>query len=418
MPPHRRTSAETLLAHAFDAGAFTATEAIDATGLTRSTVLAACEELVRLGWLHELDDARAAGEYRIGRPARRYELDTAAGVVVGVDAGQHRVTAFVADLRGTVLGRAEGALGESGLEVPVRLAVLADTVDDALAAAGVDRSRILVTVVGIPAPVDAGGASPGDGGFWDRMNPGFADAVPHGRVVVENDANLAALAERPSSGDASFAALLSGERFGSGLVVDGVLLRGAHGGAGEMRVLDIVQGVGSSDGIGATARTLVAEAVAAGDVRPGSPLAADAGASAVFRAAQDGDTVALAIVDRLGDRLARVCVLLASLLDIDRVVIAGAIAQPAVAVIDRARALLDGWHFDPVPDLVASTLGGDVVVIGAVAHAVDAVRADPLSFPLVDPVVVSADGRGEAPASGPSPRSTRAGRTAHPAASR
>ena len=112
MPPPRRTSAETLLAHAFDAGAFTATEAIDATGLTRSTVLAACEELVRLGWLHELDDARAAGEYRIGRPARRYELDTAAGVVVGVDAGQHRVTAFVADLRGTVLGRAEGALGE------------------------------------------------------------------------------------------------------------------------------------------------------------------------------------------------------------------------------------------------------------------------------------------------------------------
>ncbi|MFS2032344.1 ROK family protein, partial [Curtobacterium sp. CT11-45] len=91
------------------------------------------------------------------------------------------------------------------------------------------------------------GASPGDGGFWDRMNPGFADAVPGHRVVVENDANLAALAERPSSGDASFAALLSGERFGSGLVVDGVLLRGAHGGAGEMRVLDLVEGVGSSD---------------------------------------------------------------------------------------------------------------------------------------------------------------------------
>ncbi|MEG8035545.1 ROK family protein [Sphingomonas sp. LR61] len=212
--------------------------------------------------------------------------------------------------------------------------------------------------------------------------------------------------------------MLSGERFGSGLVVDGVLLRGAHGGAGEMRVLDIVQGVGSSDGIGATARTLVAEAVAAGEVRPGSPLAVDAGASAVFRAAQDGDTVALAIVDRLGDRLARVCVLLASLLDIDRVVVAGAIAQPAVAVIDRARALLDGWHFDPVPDLVASTLGGDVVVIGAVAHAVDAVRADPLSFPLGGTDRLSVDDRAAVPAPDPSPRSTRAGRTAHPAASR
>jgi predicted NBD/HSP70 family sugar kinase len=404
MPPPRGTSAETLLAYAFDSSAFTATEAIDATGLTRSTVLGAAEELVRLGWLRELDDARAAGEYRMGRPARRYALDTIAGVVVGVDAGQHRVTAFVADLRGTVLGRAEGALGESGLDVPVRLGVLADTVAAALASADVDRERVLVTVVGIPA-----GASPDDGGFWVRMNPGFADAVPGGRVLVENDANLAALAERPSSGDASFAALLSGERFGAGLVVDGVLLRGAHGGAGEMRVLELVEGVGSSDGIGAVARTFVADAVAAGHIPADAALAADA--ALVFEAAGSGDPVARTIVDRLGDRLARVCILLASLLDIDRVVVAGAIAQPAVAVIDRARDLLAEGHFDPVPELVASSLGADVVVIGAVAHAVDAVRADPLSFPVLS--------RAAAPRGpGPTVPSSRVGRTAHPTASR
>lgn len=382
MPPARGTSAETLLAYAFAVRAFTATEAIDTTGLTRSTVLSACEELIRLGWVRELDDARAAGEYRMGRPARRYELDTATGVVVGVDAGQHRVTALVADLRGTVLGRAAGDLGESGLEVPVRLRVLAETVDQALADAGVHAARVLVTVVGIPAPVDAGGVSPDDGGFWDRMNPGFTGAVPGDRVVVENDANLAALAERPSSGEASFAALLSGERFGAGLVVDGVLLRGAHGGAGEMRVLEIVDGVGSSDGIGAAARTLVVEAVATGVAVTGGSLGPDSDAADVFAAARAGDPVARAIVDRLGDRLARVCVLLASLLDIDRVVVAGAIAVPAAPVIERARALLDRWHFDPVPEIVASSLGADVVVIGAVAHAVDAVRADPLSFTL------------------------------------
>ncbi len=263
----RATSAEAVLAWAFGTGAFTASEAIDATGLTRSTVLAACTELVRLGWLRDLDDARAAGEYRKGRPARRSELDATAGVVVGVDAGQHRVTALVADLRGTVLARAEGSLGESGLEVPVRLRVVEETVASALAAAGVAPDRVLATVLGIPAPVDAAGESPDDGGFWDSMNPGFAAVVPHGVVVVENDANAAALAERPSSGDASFAALLSGERFGAGLVVDGALLRGARGGAGELRVLDLVDGVSSSDGIGRTARTLVRRPA----TRDGSP---------------------------------------------------------------------------------------------------------------------------------------------------
>lgn len=389
MPASRGTSSEVLLAYAFDSGAFTATEAMAATGLTRSTVLAACDELVALGWLTALDDARAAGEYRKGRPARRYALDDRAGVVVGVDAGQHRVSVAVADLRGTVLGRSVASLGEDGLDVAVRLRALSDTVAAALAAAGAEPTEVLTVVVGIPAPVDAHGASPVDGRYWDRMNPGFDALGGLGRVVVENDANLAALAERPSSGDASFAALLSGERFGAGIVVDGVLLRGARGGAGEMRVLDLVDGVHSSDGIGATARVLVAEA--ADRIAPGSLLAGRGGSERVFEAAAAGDPVALEVVDRLGDRLARVCVLLASLLDIDRVVVAGAVASVAEPVLVRARGHLASWDFGPVPELVASRLGADVVVLGAVARAIDVVRGDPLALPVAGrPVSVPA----------------------------
>ncbi|PZE96025.1 ROK family protein [Curtobacterium sp. MCBD17_008] len=383
----RASSAETVLDHALDVGAFTATEAMESTGLTRSTVLAACEDLVARGWLTELDDARTAGEYRIGRPARRYELDPTAGCVVGVDAGQHRVAAFVADLRGAVLARAETDLGTRGLDVGFRLDAVATTVAAALAAAGTDAERVLVTTVGVPAPVDARGVSPDDGGFWVSMNPGFDAVAPGARVVVENDANLAAIAERPSAPEASFAALLAGERFGAGLVVDGVLLRGARGGAGELRALGLVVGVGSSDGLGAAARTAVTAAVDAGRVDPHSPLGRAVAregldAAAVFRAADDGDPVALEVVDQLGDLLARVCVLLASLLDIDRVVVAGAIAGHAGAVIDRASAVLGSGRFDPVPEIVASTLGADVVVTGAVALALDTVRADPLSFDL------------------------------------
>ncbi|ROS75984.1 putative NBD/HSP70 family sugar kinase [Curtobacterium sp. PhB130] len=390
MPQRRGTargsSAEIVLDHAFAARAFTATEAMDATGLTRSTVLAACDELVRLGWIRELDDARAAGEYRMGRPARRYGLDERAGVVVGIDAGQHRIAVLVADLRGTVLGRASGDLGEAGLDVPVRLGVIRDTVARALAAAAVPGDDVLVTTVGVPAPVDAVGASPADdGGYWAAMNPGFGAVLRQGTVVVENDANLAAVAERGAGGDGSFAALLAGERFGTGLVVDGTLLRGAHGGAGEMRVLDLVAGVGSPEGLGSTARVLAAEAVADGRVLPGTPLAAapdGIDAAALFAAAEAGDAVAVELVERLGDRLARVCVVLASLLDIDRVVVAGAIAEPAEVVIAHARRLLDTWHYDPVPTIVASTLGADVVVRGAIALALDVVREAPLALSL------------------------------------
>ena len=76
------------------------------------------------------------------------------------------------------------------------------------------------------------------------------------------------------------------------------------------------------------------------------------------------------------------CVVLASLLDIDRVVVAGAIAEPAVAVIEHARTLLHGWSLDPVPEIVASTLGADVVAHGAIALALDVVQDDPLALQL------------------------------------
>ncbi len=66
------------------------------------------------------------------------------------------------------------------------------------------------------------------------------------------------------------ATLLSGERLGAGLIVDGRLLRGARGGAGELRALDLIGDAGSSYGFGALARQWAQEMVAAhrGDRNP------------------------------------------------------------------------------------------------------------------------------------------------------
>ena len=389
----RRSSLETVLDVAFAEQAFTASTVMARTGHTRSTVLTACDELVRLGWIAELDDARAAGEYRMGRPAKRYELRRTAGVVVGADVGQSRVEAVVADLRGTVLAHAEEPVrpdfDDADRDARDRRAAVLRCVTRALADAGHAASDVLVTTIGVAAPVDAHGRSPNeDDGFWHRMNPGFEDVLAgHGAIVVENDANLAAIAERARGAGESFAALLSGERFGTGLIVDGVLLRGAHGGAGEMRVLALVEGVGTPEGIGAACRTLAAEALAAGRIAPGSVLAEIAArsaldAQAVFAAARDGDRVALQIVDQLGERLAKATIVLASLLDIERVYVAGAIAQPAAAVIARANAVLGSGAFRPVPEVVASALGPDVVLIGAAQRGLDLVRANPLALSL------------------------------------
>lgn len=389
-----------VLDHAWDVPTFTATDAMTATGLTRATVLARADDLVRLGWLREVEDHRPPGGATKGRPARHYAFEPRAGYVLGIDAGQHRVTACVADLRGAVLARAERTQRDDE-DAASRVAVTRAAVAEALDAVGADDRAVLVTVVGIPAPADDRGRSPaGQDGYWPRMNADLATELAAGRtVVVDNDANLAAIAEGSVGagvGASSFVALLSGERFGAGLIVDGTLLRGRHGGAGELHLLDLVEDVGSADGLGFVARAWAQEAIDAGDVPPGSLMRRRAPEPAelvdVVEAAQAGEEAAAAIVDRLGERLARVAAVLTGLLDVERVIVAGALAQAAGPIVESAAAKLPAHTHLPVPTLVASTLGADSVTLGAVHRGVAMVRADPLRFKLPELAGVAAHG--------------------------
>ncbi|GEA86148.1 ROK family protein [Cellulomonas cellasea] len=382
----RRANLAAVLDFAWDAGPFTATDAIDATGLTRTTVLGLCDDLVGLGWLRELSPERLPGDRAKGRPARRYAFDRRAGHVVGVDAGQHRVTASVADLAGAVLARATRVLEAGGEDRATRVGGVRDAVVDALGRAGAHAGSVLVTVVGVPAPTDGLGRPPASADrFWARMNPDLLAALarPGQHVVVDNDANLAAIAEGAVGagvGARSFVTLLSGERFGAGLMVDGVLLRGRHGGAGEMHVLDLVDGVGSASGLAATVRQWLTEDAGLARLRrrlPAEPEFAD-----VTTAALAGDPDAQRVVDRLGDRLARVCAVLGGLLDVERVIVGGAVAGSAGPVLERTTASLASYMHLPVPEVVASTLGADGVHLGAVRRALALVRADPLALTL------------------------------------
>lgn len=388
----RRTNMTAVLQHAWDVQTFTATTAMRTTGLTRSTVLGRADDLVEIGWLRELDDSGAGGGRPQGRPARRYAFEAQAGYVVGVDAGQHRLTACVADLRGRMLARAVRTPERAGDDPSARVALVREAVAEAMASVGAGHQQVLVTVVGVPAPADQHGRSPeGIGGYWARMNPGFADVPETGHtVVVDNDANLAAIAEArvgAGAGVSSFVALLSGERFGAGLVVDDTLLRGRHGGAGELHVLDLVDGVGAADGIGAVARRWACEAIRAGAVPEGSLLLRRAPAppelADVVDAARHGDATASGIVERLAERLARVSAVLAGLLDVERIIVCGGMVSAAEPIIASAAQKLPRHSRLPVAQLLASSLGSDGVAIGAVHHAVSLVRASPLTYDLL-----------------------------------
>jgi predicted NBD/HSP70 family sugar kinase len=382
----KRANAAAVLDYAWGTTAFTASDAIAATGLTRSTVIALCDELVDRGWLRELPNARAAGEYRKGRPARRYELCASAGAVVGVDAGQHCITATVADLRGNVLGRTYTEIDPDGRANIERVATADATIGRALELAGVPKASVLCVAVGVPAPTDLDGNSPeGEYEYWSRMNPGYAAYFRERGLLteIENDANLAAVAEGALGagvGVSSYIALMAGERFGAGYVVDGHLVRGKRGAAGELRLLSLVEGVGSTHGIGALLREWALELRTSGTVDSTSPIMktpkARLGAEVVLDAAADGDEAALALVDRMAERLARICAVLAGLLDVERIIVSGAVAQSLDLLLPRTAARLDDLTHPPAPELVASPFDGGVVSIGAVVRALEIVRTN------------------------------------------
>ena len=202
----RRASIDAVLRWAWDAGTFTSNDAMPATGLTRSTTIDAVDQLIDRGLLRELPNARAAGDYRKGRPARRFELCADAAVVVGVDAGIFHVTAMVADLRGSLLGvtkidthaRADAEHEEETDAAPRRGRLVQSVIDQALQAVGREREDVLAVSIGVPAPVDAHGRSPVHRtSFWRRMNPDLTALVGAWAPIVrvENDASLAAVAE-------------------------------------------------------------------------------------------------------------------------------------------------------------------------------------------------------------------------------
>jgi len=382
-----RASLQAMLNFVWSAEAFVSTDAMAATGLTRSTAIEALDGLIGLGLLEELPNARATGEYSKGRPSRRFAFRPGAAVVVGLDAGRTHLTTTIADLSGSTLARQNVRLDVDSSAAERRVAVVS-AIDAALLEAGRERSEVLAAGVGVPAPVDAVGASPHqEGGFWRRMNPDLQylleEWVPI--VRIENDASLAAIAEGSvgaAVGLQHFVVLLAGDRLGAGVVVDGRLLKGKHGGVGEMMAFDYVFGVESVVGIGLQLADWVRAAKAEGGLPPGHPLAqvaaADLTGRMVLDLARSGDGWTRGLVERAGALLARVTGVFGSLYDPERVIVAGAVVEGLDEVLAVAQGLLPGEINLPAPELLLSSLGAASVATGAVHAALEAARSDVL----------------------------------------
>jgi predicted NBD/HSP70 family sugar kinase len=369
----RRLNANAVLSFLRTAEVATGSDLMAWTGLTRASVIAVCEDLLQRGWIWELEADRQSGQPK-GRPARRFELNPRAGVVLGIDIGAATTTAAVADLRGKVLARASRSFRIPEIPAAERIDVVDRACRAALAEAGATSLDVLAASAGLAAPVDRAGNVLVTRPFWRLFDVGLRAAMKdlHGwTVLLENDANLAALGERwrgTGTGVDDLVVLLASERIGAGIIESGRLLHGLSGAAGEMGYLDLVEGVGSSAGIAVLAREWY-------QAETGSLLEAPE----VFAAAAAGNPAAAAVLDRLAERLARVVASLAVLLNPEQVVIGGAVAGSAGALVPGIEAWLPRFTAT-VPRVTVSPLGDAIVTIGAVRHALDFVEANALDL--------------------------------------
>src|SRR5207247_6530176 len=209
-----------------------------ATGLSRTTVSTLVSELKEAGLVADIDtkSAHAHG----GRPGVQLVLGNPSHVVVGIDFGHSHVAIAVADLAHNVLAERWYDL-DVNREAARALDVAADLFAEVLSEVSAERTSVLGVGMGIPGPVDrahgtAGSATilPGWVGLRIAAEMEQRLEIP---VQIENDANLGALAELTwgAGRDCSnFAYVKAATGIGAGIVIEGRLLHGVTGTAGEI----------------------------------------------------------------------------------------------------------------------------------------------------------------------------------------
>ncbi|MEH0543098.1 ROK family transcriptional regulator [Streptomyces sp. B21-105] len=221
-------------------GPLTAGRLKQLTGLSRPTVADLVERLTAGGLIEVVGEA---GEQRRGPNAKLYGIVADRAHLAALDVRTDGVAVLVSDLVGRVLAEASVPIrDDTGTGTAVEQAVT--LVERAAKEAGADRLHTLG--IGAPGLIDpASGELRDSSGLpeWHRrLVAALEERFPQARAHIENETNLAALAEQREGAARdrdTFVLLWLGHGTGAAVVLDGALRRGASGGAGEIGFLPV-----------------------------------------------------------------------------------------------------------------------------------------------------------------------------------
>ncbi|HEY6495521.1 MAG TPA: ROK family transcriptional regulator [Trebonia sp.] len=223
-----RAALELLLAE----GPLTRAQLSDRTGVSKVTV---SQMLARL---EDRGLVMIAGEQASGRGpnAALYSVVRSSAYVAGLYVESDLVSAAIADVTGQCV--AEISVDPNGGDDPVGM--VRDAIGRACESAGIGLENLASVVIGSPGVLDPSTGAPRlavNLPTWHEGVPEALREVLQTPVVIENDVNLAAMAERASGAAAGlddFAFVWLGTGLGLATVINGQVRRGVGGAAGEI----------------------------------------------------------------------------------------------------------------------------------------------------------------------------------------
>jgi predicted NBD/HSP70 family sugar kinase len=372
----RRSNLRAITALLGSGGAQSRADLARGSGLSRTTVSSLVAELLGTGIVVETEDRGTPYKGGSGRPPLLVALAIRPGGVAGVDIGHRHVRVAVSDRSATILAETEQAT-DSDPHGSMTLDLAADLVRAAADDAGIPIGELLTVGLCVPGPIDRRSAR-----VDQAVLPGWQQLAPAGElservgvpVVVDNDANLGAMAEHQHGAgrgvaDLLYVKLASG--VGAGLVLGGRLHRGTTGIAGEVgHVVAREGGDVCRCGSRGCLETEVSTRRLLGLLRPA--YGDDLDLPDLLRLDGEGETDVRRVLTDAGHTVGRVLGGLCTTLNPGRIVVGGSLGASTTLVA----AIRDGVDRYAHPEAAASCevvsgqFGGRAELMGSIALAI------------------------------------------------
>ncbi|MEU6415655.1 ROK family transcriptional regulator [Microbispora sp. NPDC046933] len=394
----RRANLSLVLRELRDHTSLSRADIAEATGLHRATVSNLMAELLERRLVREVGVEHVGA---IGRPRRAVALHGAHVGALGMEINVDYIAVHGTDLSGRVLVERRvvfDAMGSGPDSAVRRLGLVAKEAVEAMRRAGAVPAGIVVAVPGL-VDVARGFVTLAPNLYWHDLP--LADQLTsmlgplNVPVRVDNDANLAALAEYTSGVAAGTPDLvyLTGEvGVGGGIISGGKLLRGADGFSGEVGHLRVDPngdqcGCGrigcweTKVGLAALVRAAMPEQAYG---LPGMPVPdPDERVADIARGLASGDRRMMMAVAQVGEWLGLGGSILANLFNPRVIVIGGYFASLAQWLLPHAQDQLQRFVVAaPAAQcrFVASTLGFGAASRGAASMVVNHIIDDPMTI--------------------------------------